>query len=182
MEATNVYCSTCMQLEMANCSRFVAPELPPTPHLRLPDSLFLSEPSVRKMSCGVPSSGRAKRALIMTSLFESTSTVTDDTESRKQLQCSAKARKCHESPSRQLKNEGEKFFPRFARTDWRFTPPFTPFGSGRTTPKYLAPALINVILPRNLSGCHMTMFCSLTRTYPAEIHRTFFSLQKKELL
>ena len=84
---------------------------------RLPDSLFLSEPSVRKMSCGVPSSGRAKRALIMTSLFESTSTVTDDTESRKQLQCSAKARKCHESPSRQLKNEGEKNFPRFARTD-----------------------------------------------------------------
>ena len=74
----------------------------------------------------------------------STSTVTDDTESRKQLQCSAKARKCLDSPSRQLKNEGEKCFPRFARTDRHFTPLFTPFGSGRTTPKQLAPALLHV--------------------------------------
>ena len=95
---------------------------------RLPDSLFLSEPSVRKMSCGVPSSGRAKRHLF------STSTVTDDTESRKQLQCSAKARKCHESPSRELQNEGEKNFPRFARTDRRFAPLFTPFGSAVALP------------------------------------------------
>ena len=70
VEATNVYCS-----DMPCNSKWPAAHvLSPLNFLRLltsrlPDSLFLSEPSVRKMSCGVPSSGRAKRALIMTSLL-----------------------------------------------------------------------------------------------------------------
>ena len=56
------------------------------------------------------------------------------------VQC--KARQYYESPSRQQKNEGEKNFPRFARRDRRYAPLYTAFGSGRTTPKYLAPALL----------------------------------------
>jgi len=34
------------------------------------------------------------------------------------VQC--KAQRCYESQSRQLKNEGEKIFPRFARTDGHY--------------------------------------------------------------
>ena len=41
-------------------------------------------------------------------------------------------------PIQTTENEGEKNFPHFAR---RYTPLYTAFGSGRTTPKYLAPAL-----------------------------------------
>jgi len=37
--------------------------------------------------------------------------------------------------------KAKKNFPRFARTDRRYAPLYTAFGSGRTTPKYLAPAL-----------------------------------------
>ena len=36
------------------------------------------------------------------------------------MQC--KAKRCYESQSRQLKNEGEKIFPRFARTDRQYAP------------------------------------------------------------
>ena len=65
--------------------------------------------------------------------------VTDDTESRNQYQCSAK----HEGTTRahpdNWKMKVNFFFPRFARTDRRYAPLCT---SGRTTPKYLAPALI----------------------------------------
>ena len=56
------------------------------------------------------------------------------------VQC--KARQYYESPSRQQKNEGEKNFPRFARRDHHYTLLYTAFVSGRTTPKYLAPALL----------------------------------------
>jgi len=37
-----------------------------------------------------------------------------------QLAVQCKAQRCYESQSRQLKNEGEKIFPRFARTDGRY--------------------------------------------------------------
>ena len=43
------------------------------------------------------------------------------------LQC--KARRCHESPSWEVKNEGENFFPRFGRTDRRYAPLCTASGS-----------------------------------------------------
>ena len=67
--------------------------------------------------------------------------VTDDMESRSQWQCSAK----HDGTTRahpDNRKMKEKNFPRFARRDHRYAPPYTAFGSGRTTLKYLAPALL----------------------------------------
>jgi len=59
------------------------------------------------------------------------------------VQC--KARRYHESPSRQLKNEGENFFLRFMRRDQHYAPLYTAFGIGRTTLKYLTPALYGCV-------------------------------------
>ena len=67
--------------------------------------------------------------------------VMDDTESRNQVTVQCKARRYYKSPSRQLKNEGEKIFPRLARRDRHYTPLCIAFSSGCTTPKYLAPVL-----------------------------------------
>jgi len=43
-----------------------------------------------------------------------------------------KAQRCYESQSRQLKNEGEKIFPRFAWTDRRYAPLYTTFASAHS--------------------------------------------------
>ena len=56
------------------------------------------------------------------------------------LQC--KARRCHESPSWEVKNEGEKIFPRFARTDRRYAPLCTASGS---VPYTVPPPFINPV-------------------------------------
>ena len=56
------------------------------------------------------------------------------------LQC--KARRCHESPSWEVKNEGEKIFPRFARTDQRYAPLCTASGSVSYT---VPPPFINPV-------------------------------------
>ena len=56
------------------------------------------------------------------------------------LQC--KARRCHESPSWEVKNEGEKIFPRFARTDRRYAPLCTASGSVSYT---VPPPFINPV-------------------------------------
>ena len=45
-----------------------------------------------------------------------------------------------QEPIQTTENEGELFF--FARRDRRYTPLYTAFGSGRTTPKYLALVLL----------------------------------------
>jgi len=39
------------------------------------------------------------------------------------------------------KTKVKNFFPRFTQRDCHYTPLYTAFGSGRTTPKYLVPAL-----------------------------------------
>jgi len=58
-----------------------------------------------------------------------------------QLAVQCKAQRFYDSQSRQLKNEGEKFLPRFARTDRRYAPLHTTFASGRTTQKMLPTGL-----------------------------------------
>ena len=59
-----------------------------------------------------------------------------------QLAGQSKVQRCYDSQSRQLKNEGEKFFPRFARTDRRYAPLHTAFAKARTTQKRLPTGLI----------------------------------------
>ena len=136
-ELTNVYCSTCIQFEMASCSRFVAPELPLTPHQPLPDLLFLSESSVRRISCSVPSSGRGlisgpvmRRMTWHTASFpRRRSRMTQKAESSYSAVQSTKV------PREPIQITEKEYFPCFARTDRHFTPLFAAFGSGRTTPK-----------------------------------------------
>ena len=105
--------STCIQFETASCSRFVVLELP------------------RQLSAGFIVSLRCGLLLFYHGWHGKQKSVT--------VQC--KARWYYESPSRQQKNEGEKIFPCFARRDGTSVSLYTAFGSGRTTPKYLAPAL-----------------------------------------
>ena len=109
------------------------------------------------------------------------------------MQC--KARRCHESPSRQLKNEGEKKFPRSARTDRRFAPLFTAFGSGRTTPNSSrrrwtwrqpgvtlhAPSLVTfrrvsshslmMVFAQNSSISHRVVHLAITLSQPPSFHQ-----------
>ena len=58
-----------------------------------------------------------------------------------QLAVQCKAQRCYESQSRQLKNECEKNFLCFARTDHPYAPLHTVFTSGRTTQKMLPTGL-----------------------------------------
>jgi len=53
----------------------------------------------------------------------------------------SEAQECNKSPSRQLKNEGEKFFCALCGFAQHYMPLCTAFGSGCTTPKDLAPPL-----------------------------------------
>ena len=68
--------------------------------------------------------------------------VTDDMESRSQGQCSAKHNGTMRAHPDNRKMKAKKNFPRFARRDHHYKPLYTAIGSGRTTPKYLAPALL----------------------------------------
>ena len=53
----------------------------------------------------------------------------------------------------------KKNFPRFVWRDGCYAPLYTAFASGRTTPKYLAPALRSITV--NLIGSHLfaAMYC-----------------------
>ena len=59
----------------------------------------------------------------------------------------------------------EKFFLRFARRDHPYAPLYTVFGSGHTTPKYLAPALTTAshwpswLVSCNSYGCLACLVC-----------------------
>ena len=50
------------------------------------------------------------------------SSSTSESDSSLPVSSACKAQKWYESQSRRLNNEGEKFFPRFARTDRRYAP------------------------------------------------------------
>jgi len=56
-----------------------------------------------------------------------------------------KAQRWYESQSRQLNNEGENFFPRFARRDRRYTPLCTAFRSASPTDTKLLPMALHSI-------------------------------------
>ena len=58
-----------------------------------------------------------------------------------------KAQRWHESQSRRLNNEGEKFFMCFAQTDWRYAPLCTAFRSASPNTKLLPTALHSISTP-----------------------------------
>ena len=77
--------------------------------------------------------------------------VTDDMESRSQGQCSAKHNGTMRAHPDNRKMKAKKNFPRFARRDHHYKPLYTAIGSGRTTPKYLAPALLTPSHPHTIT-------------------------------
>ena len=58
-----------------------------------------------------------------------------------------KAQRWYESQSRRLNNEGENFFPCFARTDRRYAPLCTAFRSASPNTKLLPTALRSISIP-----------------------------------
>jgi len=87
-----------------------------------------------------------------------------------------KAQRCYESQSRQLKNEGEKFFPRFARTDRRYP---NCLRRGRTTQKMLPTGLYKQYLyfhftltfGKLLTSAKQTLHqhCPCTKMWPCDV-------------
>ena len=77
--------------------------------------------------------------------------VKDDMESRSQGQSSAKHNGTMRAHPDNRKMKAKKNFPRFARRDHHYKPLYTAIGSGRTTPKYLAPALLTPSHPHTIT-------------------------------
>jgi len=79
-----------------------------------------------------------------------------------------KPQRCYVSQSRQLKNEGEKNFPRKARTDRRYAPLHTAFATARTTQKMLP------------TGLRSTYICTYVRNHCKPAPGTWEELQQRE--
>ena len=92
---------------------------------------------------------RRRTHSITVTLRSAHSTASSSTSESDSLPVSSacKAQRWYESQSRRLNNEGERFFPRFARTDWRYAPLRTALRSASPKTKLLPTALHSTSTP-----------------------------------
>jgi len=111
--------------------------------------------------------------------------VTDDMESRSQGQCSAKHNGTTRAHPDYRKMKAEFFFPRFALRDRRYTPLYTAFSSGRTTPKYLAPVLLtpshhHTLIPHTLPPSTLPSLSDPAAALPDAIRSSHYDSIKSD--